>query len=161
MKDFWKILRIFNLMKKKVKKEDLMLISNKYEELIRTYSDELCPNFPKESSLLIYYLDKEQINPKNLMNNVLENNNILSYQILNEIYIYLISISLYNDISKNIIDYIINYFYRKKYIEKTDDLEKCKDIIKIKIIEEKFNSILNKNKINIKSKLLNMKLFIK
>ena len=158
MKDFWKLLRLFGINKIKVKKDDLYLISKKYEELIKNDSNELYPNFSKETSLLIYYLDKnkEDIITEHLMKEVIEKYS-LSSQIIDEIYIYLLSI--YNDISIKIIDYIYNYFIIKQQI-KIDDRKKCIDIIKIKIIEEKFKLIFNNNIIKIKSNLLGIKIFI-
>ena len=73
MKDFGKLLKLFNFENEKLfDKNTIGLISTKYKKLIKTYTSDTCPNFLKETSLLIYMLDKKTSNGKYFMENTIE-----------------------------------------------------------------------------------------
>ena len=63
----------------------------------------------KETSLLIYMLDKKTSFGKHFMENTIEKD-IKSQELINDIFLYLSS--NYKDISPNIIEHITNYFIR-------------------------------------------------
>ena len=108
MKDFWKILKLFNIEDEQISDKKIVeLISEKYKKLIKTYSKDTCPNFLKETSLLIYILDKKTGKGKYYMENTIEKD-IKSHEVINNIYLYLSS--YFKDISHNIVEHITNYF---------------------------------------------------
>ena len=108
MKDFGKLLKLFNFDNEKLcDKNTIGLISTKYKKLIKTYTSDTCPNFLKETSLLIYMIDKKTSTGKYFMENTIEKD-IKSQELINDIFLYLSS--NYKDISFNIIEHITNYF---------------------------------------------------
>ena len=110
MKDFGKLLKLFNFENEKLcNKDTISLISNKYKKLIKTYTTETCPNFNKETSLLIYMLDKKTQTGKYFMENTIEKD-FRSPEIINDIYLYLSA--NYTDISNKIVEHITNYFIK-------------------------------------------------
>ena len=110
MKDFGKLLKLFYFENEELcNKDTIILISNKYKKLIKTYKSETCPNFIKETSLLIYMLDKKTFTGKFFMENTIEKD-FRSPEIINDIYLYLSS--NYKDISNKLIEHITNYFIR-------------------------------------------------
>ena len=110
MKDFGKLLKLFNFENQELcKKDTIALIASKYKKLIKTYTSETCPNFLKETSLLIYMLDKKNAAGKYFMENTIEKD-FKSPEIINDIYLYLSA--NYEDISNKIVDHITTYFIR-------------------------------------------------
>ena len=110
MKDFWKLLKLFNFENENLlNKISVELILIKFKKLIKTYSSDTCPNFIKETCLLIYSIDKKISRGKYFMENIIEKD-IKSLDLINDIYLYLSS--NYKDISNNIVDHITNYFIR-------------------------------------------------
>ena len=73
MKDFGKLLRLFNFKNEKsYELEYDKLLSYKYESLIKTYSKESCPNFIQDTSTFLYILDKDSKTAENFMKNIIE-----------------------------------------------------------------------------------------
>ena len=110
MKDFGKLLKLFDYKGTKIKDNIIKLLCDKFKELIKTYKLENCPNFIKDISLFIYINDKTD-NIKDFLNNIIEIN-IKSVQTLNDIYIDLFS--NYKDISNNLMEYVANYYTKKE-----------------------------------------------
>ena len=107
IKDFGKLLKLFNLCDEKLcDGNTVMLLSEKYIELIKTYTKETCPNFIEETSLLIYMVNKKLFVGKYFIENTIEKY-INSPQLKIKIFLYLSS--NYKDISHSIVEYITNY----------------------------------------------------
>ena len=113
MKDFGKLLKLFNYNDNKI--FDIYsanLLREKFKNLIKTYKIETCPNFIKDVSSFIYIIDQKfNNNIINFMENTIEKY-IQSNQTITDIYLYLFS--NYKDISKNAINIITNYFTKNK-----------------------------------------------
>ena len=61
MKDFGKLLKLFNLNDEKSGDyATVVLVSERYRALLKTYKSENCPNFVKETALLIYLFEKNK-----------------------------------------------------------------------------------------------------
>ena len=103
MKDFGKLLKLFNF---ENETKLCNLISDKYKKLIPTYNSNTCPNFLKDSSLLIYILGKNSLD-KNFLESTMKID-IKSSELIKNIFVFLIS--NYNDISQYTTNYIVNYF---------------------------------------------------
>ena len=149
MKDFGKLLKLFNFENEKLcRKDTISLLANKYKKLIKTYSSDSCPNFLKETSLLIYMLDKKTSTGKYFMENTIEKD-FKSPEIINNIYLYLSS--NYNDISNKIVEHITNYFIgtlQNKNVLKGENLlfllKKLKSVSIFKAILNKINNYVIK-----------------
>ena len=122
IKDFWKILKLYNI--KEFENNNnfsinlLELISNKYKSLLNTYKSEECKNFINESSLIIYLIDKYNMNVNNYMKNIFEKK--IQCHIVNDIYLFL-SLN-YNDISKTVIEAISDYLVSDYNISKIKNI---------------------------------------
>ena len=114
MKDFGKLLRLFNYKDNKIFDINTMnLLCSKFKNLMKTYKIETCQNFVADVSFYIYIND--QINNQEitkLMVNIIEKY-IKSFETLTDIYIYLTS--NYRDISKKAINHIINFFMKNTF----------------------------------------------
>ena len=120
MKDFGKLLKLLYFEneiifdKEKGIKDLFINIYDKYIKLLRTYTSKTCPNFKKETSLLIYTLNKVDLKLSiQLMKNIDKYFN--SSEIESDIYLYLIT--NYNSISNDIVEYIANHFIINKEID--------------------------------------------
>ena len=112
MKDFGKLLKLFNYKDKNIfDNNSIELIREKFKNLIKTYEIEKCPNFIKDISLFIYMNDQNNIGITKLMENTIEKY-IKSNQTIIDIYLNLAC--NYNDISKELIEYITNYFIKNE-----------------------------------------------
>ena len=112
MKDFGKLLKLFNYKDDKIFNENtIALLRENFKNIIKTYKIETCPNFIKDVSLYIYVNDKNHQDMNKLIQNTIEKY-IKSVQTLTDIYIHLAS--NYKDISKNVVDCITNYFTKNK-----------------------------------------------
>ena len=112
MKDFGKLLKLFNYKDDKIFNENtIALLREKFKNIIKTYKIETCPNFIKDVSLFIYVNDKNHQDMNKLIQNTIEKY-IKSVQTLTDIYINLAS--NYKDVSKNVVDSITNYFTKNK-----------------------------------------------
>ena len=142
MKDFGKLLRIFNYKNEYLcDYNSITLVSNKYKSLIKTYTSESCPNFIQETSSFIYILDKKLSIAKSFMEDTIEKD-IQSSELINKIYLYLSS--NYKDLSNNVIDCITNYFIKKNNSLKGETiLFLLKKLNSLSIIKEILNKIDN------------------
>ena len=112
MKDFGKLLKLFNYKDKNIfDNNSIALIREKFKNLIPTYEIEKCPNFIKDISLFIYMNDQNNIGITKLIENTIEKY-IKSNQTIIDIYLNLAC--NYNDISKELIEYITNYFIKNE-----------------------------------------------
>ena len=128
-------------------KDTIPLIANKYKKLIKTYTSESCPNFIKDTSLLIYMLDKKTSTGKYFMKNIIEKN--FTPEIINNIYLYLFS--NYKDISNKIVSHISYYFIKTKNdVPKVEKLlfllKKIKSVSILKTILNKIGNYVIKEK---------------
>ena len=139
MKDFGKLLRLFNF--KNASLVDWIIassISQKFKNLIKTYTAETCPNIFQEVSLLIYVLDKKNM-AKNFMQNTIQKD-IKSNELIKNIYTHLSS--NYNDLTRETVDYITNYFINNQKILKGEDIASLlKSLNSLNFIESIFNKI--------------------
>ena len=136
MKDFGKLLKLFNYKNNKIFNDNTCnLLYEKFKNLIKTYRIETCPNFIQDISLFIYIYDKKFKDVKHFLKNIIETN-IKSNQTLNDIYIYL-TIN-YNDISKDVINTIDNYFSKNK--DKENFLNLLRKMNSINLILNSINS---------------------
>ena len=103
IKDFGKLLKLFNF---ENETNLCNLISDKYKKLLPTYIGNICPNFLKDSSLLIYILGKNSLE-KNFLENTIKID-IKSPELIKNIFVFLIS--NYKDISQDTTNFIANYF---------------------------------------------------
>ena len=111
MKDFGKLLKLFDYKDDKIFDDNTVaLLLEKYMNIIKTYKIEACPNFIQDVSLFIYMIDQKKDKISYFLENIIEKY-IKSIQTLNDIYINLAS--NYKDVSKDIVDYITNYFTKK------------------------------------------------
>ena len=114
MKDFGKLLKLFNYKdKKKFDMSSSLLLREKFKNIIKTYKIETCPNFIKDVSLFIYIMAQNKKEIKNFLENTIEKY-IQSNQTITDIYLYIFS--NYKDILKDVIEYITNYLTKKKLI---------------------------------------------
>jgi len=119
MKDFGKLLRLFNFKNEKlVDWRIASLISQKFKNLIKTYTAETCPNIVQEASLLMYVMDKKNL-AKNFMQYTIQKD-IKSNQLINDIYLHLSS--NYKDLSKETVEGITNYFIQNQKILKGENI---------------------------------------
>ena len=138
IKDFEKLLRLFNFSEEKIPDTKTVgLLASKFVTLLKTYKKETCPDFIKVISLLIYGMSKRNYNCKQFLENYLQTN--LSLEMINEIYLYIIR--NYQDISKDLINIIINFFINDKNKIK---LEKIFALLKIVPNINFLKSIFNK-----------------
>ena len=100
IKDFWKILKLYNI---------------KEFENNNNFS---IKNFINESSLIIYLIDKYNMNVNNYMKNIFEKK--IQCHIVNDIYLFL-SLN-YNDISKTVIEAISDYLVSDYNISKIKNI---------------------------------------
>jgi len=107
MKDFGKLLKLLNYNDKYT---DIFL-KDKFNKLILTFKIDKCPNFIKDASYFIYIIDKNYQGIKDFMKDIIEKN-IKSFETLENIYLYLYS--KYKTISKDVIDYIVNFLVKNK-----------------------------------------------
>ena len=130
MQDFGKLLKLLKLFdyqeKKKIDHTTLILLCDKFKQLIRTYKIEECPNLINDVALFIYINQRQ--NNKDFLKNFIETN-IKSVQTLNDIYICLFN--NYKDISNNLMESIANYYTNNK------DMVNVENII---FLLQKFNS---------------------
>ena len=111
MKHFGKLLKLFDYKDDKIFDDNTVaLLLEKYMNIIKTYKIEACPNFIQDVSLFIYMIDQKKDKISYFLENIIEKY-IKSIQTLNDIYINLAS--NYKDVSKDIVDYITNYFTKK------------------------------------------------
>ena len=107
MKYLGKLLKLFKFDNEQLcEMNSINLIISKYQSILKTYSKDTCPDFEKETSLIIYILDKK-LSPQNaiyFMENILERN-ITSPEIINNIYLNILS---NKEISKEIVEHIRN-----------------------------------------------------
>ena len=109
MKNLGKLLKIFNFDDEKLcERKCVELIANKYKSLLKTYTNDTCPNFVKETSLIIYILDKKISgqSAKFFMERTIEKD-IQSQELINNIYL---NLSSNEKISREIVEHITNYF---------------------------------------------------
>ena len=112
MKDFGKLFKLFNYKRDKIFDNSVIsMLREKFKNIIKTYTKEKCPNFIKDIALFIYVIDKKTNQTKNFMEKTIEQY-IKSFQDINDIYLYLST--NYNDISRETIDSIANYFTKNK-----------------------------------------------
>ena len=139
MKDFGKLLRLFNFKNGNLVDWNIAsFISQKFKNLIKTYTAETCPNIFQEVSLLIYVLDKKNM-AKNFMQNTIQKD-IKSNELIKNIYTHLSS--NYNDLTKETVDYITNYFIHNQKILKGEDIASLlKSLNSLNFIESIFNKI--------------------
>ena len=92
MKDFGKLLKLFNYKDNKIfDATTAALLREKFKNLIKTYKIETCPNFIKDVSLFIYIIDHRIKGIKHFiyfMENTFEKF-IDSVQTIMDIYLYL------------------------------------------------------------------------
>ena len=142
MKDFGKLIQLFDN-EKFCNPYIVSLLSIKYKTLISTYTSETCPNFLKESSLLIYMIDKTS-NAKHFMEKIIEKD-ITSPEIINNIYLNLSS--NYKDISRDIVDHITNFFIKnltnKNVLKGENLLFLLKKLNSVSILKAILNKIKN------------------
>ena len=138
MKDFGKLFKLFNYKRDKIFDNSVIsLLREKFKNIIQTYKKEKCPNFIKDIALFIYVIDKKTNQTKNFMEKTIEQY-IKSFQDINDIYLYLST--NYNDISRETIDSITNYFTKNK-----DRLKGQTFLFLLKLENKKIiQSILNK-----------------
>ena len=114
MKDFSKLLRLFNFPHTSSKDQVLIaMLRFKFRNLMNTLTKETCPNFINDTSLFIYGIDKSS-NNGNILKQFLDENIKKNFpqEITDEI---LLNISNnYQDISKDLIKYITKYFINDK-----------------------------------------------
>jgi len=146
IKDFWKLIRIFNLkdykLNKYIDKNLIELLLEKFEELIINYNYLLkqynINKFSEEVSLLIYILDNKNLNVKSFLIDVIEK--IPSTEIITNIYLYLSNNN--ENISEDIIDCITNYFtFDKNNLKSEYILDLIKKIKSEKILFSLFNKL--------------------
>jgi hypothetical protein len=138
MKDFGKLLRLFNFQELILKENKIIgLLYAKFASLIKTYTKESCPNFVKDLALLIYGMDKCKFNFKVFLERIIHKN--FPPETINEIYLYITQ--NYHDISKELANCIINYFINDKNVLK---YQKIIDLFKIAPSLNFFKSIFNK-----------------
>ena len=112
MKDFGKLLKLFNYKDNKIFDfSTSSLLREKFKNIIKTYKIETCPNFIKDVSFFIYIMDQRIKDIKHFMETTIEKY-IQSVQTITDIYLYLFS--NYKDITKDVIDCITNYFTNNK-----------------------------------------------
>ena len=139
MKDFGKLLKLFNYKDKKIfDMAASSLLREKFKNIIKTYKIETCPNFIKDVSLFIYIMDQTTKDVKHFMESTIEKY-IQSVQTITDIYLYLFS--NYKDIKKDVIDCITSYFTKNK-----DKLNGKSILFLLKKFNSKYfvKSILNK-----------------
>ena len=138
MKDFGKLLRLFNFQELILKENKIIgFLYAKFASLIKTYTKESCPNFVKDLALLIYGMDKCKFNFKVFLERIIHKN--FPPETINEIYLYITQ--NYHDISKELANCIINYFINDKNVLK---YQKIIDLFKIAPSLNFFKSIFNK-----------------
>ena len=112
MKDFGKLLKLFNYKDDKIfNVNTITLLNKKFKNIIKTYKIETCPNFIKDVSLFIYMVDQKKDKMRKFLENTIEKN-IKSVQTLSDIYINIVF--NYKDISNDFVDYITDYFTKIK-----------------------------------------------
>ena len=138
IKDLNIIFKLFNFTENKIPDvKNMNLLYQKYISLINTYIKDTCPNFVKDTSLLIYGLNKNNYNFKPFLENIIQKN--FDSETVKEIYLYISH--NYQDISRDLINCIINYFINDKNNLK---LEKVTELI-MNVPNDKFlKSIFNK-----------------
>ena len=142
MKDIGKLLKLFNFENEKLCDKNLVgIVANKYKTLIKTYTSDTCPNFLKDTSLLIYMLDKKTSTGKYFMENTVEKD-IKSPELINDILLYLSA--NYKDISNSIIEHITNYFIFNLQNQKNLKGENLLFLLKKLNSVSIFKAILNK-----------------
>ena len=141
MKDFGKLLRLFNFQDKKIiDKAIIILFYRKFASLTKSYTKESCPNFIKDISLLIYKMDQLKKNDFNLhefLEGIIQRN--FDTETIKEIYLCISK--NYQDISKDLIKDIIIFFINDKNDLK---IQKIIDLIKSVSNTNIYKSIFNK-----------------
>ena len=116
VKNFGKLLRLFNYKDKRIFERLTKNLRAKFENIAGTYKLETCPNFIGDVAYFIYIIDYQRtIDIKIFMKQTIEQN-IHSFEIIQSIYINLASI--YTDISKKAIDGVTDFLTNNK--EKLD-----------------------------------------
>ncbi len=138
MKDFGKLFKLFNYKNDKILDSEVIpLLREKFKNIIKTYKMETCPNFIKDIALFIYVIDKKTNEAKKFMEKTIETY-IKSFQTISDIYLHLAT--NFNDISKEAIDSITNYFTKNK-----DRLKGQSFLFLLKLNNKKLvKSVLNK-----------------
>ena len=146
MKDLGKLLKIFNFDNEKLcKSRYVSLITDKYKKILKTYTNDTCPNFVKETSLIIYILDKKLSSrqAKNFMEKNIEKD-IPSKELINDIYL---NLSSNEGISREIVSQITKYFIKnlknKNALKGENLLFLLKKINSVSIITSILNEISN------------------
>ena len=139
MKDFWKLFKLFNFNEeKKPDIKSIGLLMPKFVELIKTYTKESCPNFINDASLLIYGINRTNYKIKLFLENNIQKN--LDNETVSEIYLNISK--KYTDLSKDLVNVIINYFINdKKNLQLQAIIELLKVVKDIKFIKAIFNKI--------------------
>ena len=146
MENYEKIFKLLENKKEIIIKENIILIlKEKYSELIKNYESNKCINFIEDSLKLIYLIDRNKQNIINFLENVVIKYTKNIEDIIN-IFSYLLSD--YEDISNNLKFYIIIYFIKNKNKLNSKDLTILKSQLKIKSIVELIFNEINKNVIN-------------
>ena len=144
MKDFWKLLKLFNIKELENNKSCsinlIKLISDKYNSLLKTYDKNECQNIIKESSLIIYLLDYNNLNVQDQLKKNIEKR--LPCSLVNDIYLYF-SLN-YKDISKDMIEIISNYLISEYNLSKVNNILYILKQLKSENIFKSFFNKLNK-----------------
>ena len=146
MENYGKIFKLLENKKEIIIKDNIILIlKEKYSELIKNYDSNKCINFREDSLKLIYLIDRNKQNIINFLENVVIKYTKNIEDIIN-IFSYLLSD--YEDISNNLKFYIIIYLIKNKNKLNSKNLTILKSQLKIKSIVELIFNEINKNVIN-------------
>ena len=128
MKDFGQILKFYNINQENSNIQVIKILQTRFIELLPTYNKKICPNFIKDVVQLIYLIDKNNIDIKKFLSEIIEKK--LNVKTVNDIYINLTE--KHKDLSKESKKIIVKYF--TEYKENSDPvslaylIDKCNNI---------------------------------
>jgi hypothetical protein len=113
MKNFGKLLKLFNYKDKKI--FDLKLLNKlreKFKNIVKTYKAETCPKFVEDVSFYIYIIDYQKTyNLQKFLNDTIEKY-IPSVELKTDLYIYLAT--TYKDLSHEVINCVTDFLTKNK-----------------------------------------------
>ena len=129
MKDFGKLFKLFNWNDEEIINHpiNIVLLKNRYKELLKNDTHEACPNLAEETAFLIFILDKHsEVIALEFLQDI--KNKISSVEVLNNIYWNLLE---KYELSRSIRKYLSDFFMEKLELNYKFKLEYIPILIKM------------------------------
>ena len=138
MKDFGYLFKFYKTNQENVKEEVIKSMLNRFIEILPTYNNNICPNFIEDAVELIYLSDKNKIDIKKFLSEIIEKK--LNVKCINDIYINLTE--KHKDLSEECNKIIVKYF--TEYKENSEPISLAYIIDKCNNIRDDIFSNINK-----------------